>query len=165
MALPIKTFFVSMVLLASGCAYHSKFSDRRLEERFRSHESDFKQLVQMLSEDSEFARVTRDAAYTVYDRKMITDSPRLGDYRKLLSKLELDSVSKVVGAGNVRIYFAAWNRNDFPYGGTNEYFVYAVTPPAEARYLVESLDKLRTQTDAYAFKKIADRWYLHVDNW
>ncbi len=39
------------------------------------------------------------------------------------------------------------------------------TPPADAQYLVESLDKLRTQTDAFAFKRIADRWYLHVDNW
>jgi hypothetical protein len=57
---------------------------------------------------------------------------------------------------NERIYFAAWNRDDFLMGGSNEYFVYAEAAPAEEQYIVQSLDELRQQTDAQAFRKIAD---------
>jgi hypothetical protein len=156
--------FVSVLLLfISGCSYHSNFTDRGLEQRFRSHTDDFCQLVQMLNEDFEVSIVTPEAAYQAYDIKATISASRLHDYQVILKKLDLGSVSRPPGTG--QIYFAVWNRSDFPAGGTNEYFVYAESAPAEAQYLVESLDSLRTQTDAYAFKKIDDRWYLHVDNW
>src|SRR5687768_6948195 len=154
---------LALLLAVSGCAYHSNFTDRSLEERFRFHEAEFNRLVQMLKEDSEFSRVTYEGVYKTNDMKATVSANRLNDYRGLLSKLNLRSISKVVGTD--QIYFAIWNKDDFFMGGSNEYFVYAESPPAEARYVVDSLDKLRTQTDAFAFKRIADRWYLSVDNW
>ena len=151
------------LLLGSGCAYHSSFTDRGLEQRFRSHEADFSRLVQMLKEDVDFSRVNKEGAYKTNDVKATASPNRLEEYRGLISKLDLRSISRV--AGTDRIYFALWNKPDFIMGGTNEYFVYAETLPADAQYLVESLDTIRTKTDAFAFKKIGDRWYLHVDNW
>ncbi|MCM3874413.1 MAG: hypothetical protein ND895_27295 [Pyrinomonadaceae bacterium] len=154
---------LALLLIGSGCAYHSNFTDRSLEERFRSHEAEFSRLVQMLKEDSEVSRVNNEGAYKANDIKATPSANRLEDYRGLLSKLDLISIFR--DSGTDKIYFALWNKADWFMGGTNEYFVYAETPPAEEQYLVESLDKLRTQTDAFAFKKITDRWYLHVDNW
>jgi hypothetical protein len=160
---PIVGCLLTLLIVVGGCSYYSNFTDRGLEERFRVHETDFQRLVQMMREDSEFSSVTHHAVYRAYDIKVTPPSNRFDDYRRLLSKLDLASVSRADGTD--RIYFAVWNKADFFMGGTNEYFVYAETPPADAQYLVESLDKLRGQTDAFAFKKFSDRWYLHVDNW
>ena len=160
---PTMGFISVLLLIIGGCSYHSNFTDRGLEQRFRSHKADFYLLVQMLKEDSEVSIVTGEAAYQAYDLKATLSASRLHDYHVLLKKLRLGAISRSPGTG--QIYFAVWNRSDFPMGGANEYFVYAESAPAEAQYLVESLDKLRTQTDSYAFKKIDDRWYLHVDNW
>lgn len=152
-----------LVLMLSACSYYSKFSDRELEERFRSNEAEFNRLVQMLKEDSQLSRVSHEAAYLSYDVKASLPQHRFDDYRTSLSKLKVTAVYSHNAVD--QIYFAVWNKDDFLPGGTNEYFVYAETGPAENQYIVESLDTLRRQTDAYAFKRIADRWYLHVDNW
>lgn len=163
MRLQTKACVVGTLLLAIGCAYKSSFSDQILEQRFRSNQTDFVRLLQMFKEDSSLSKVTREAAYLSYDLKANLPRQRLDDYCAMLSKLNLGSISRGEQTGN--IYFAAWNKSDFIIGGTNEYYVYADSAPAEARYLVDSLNELRKKTDAYAFKKIADHWYLHVDNW
>ena len=154
---------VFALLIVCGCSYHSNFTDRSLEGRFRSNEADFQRLAQMMKEDSKISRVTHDAVYQANNIKVATPSNRFDEYRRLLSKLDLASVSRPVGTDH--IYFVVWSKADFVMGGANEYFVYAETAPADAQYLAGSLDKLRAQTDAFAFKKIAERWYLHVDNW
>ena len=163
MRLQTKACVLGILLLAVGCSYKSTFTDQVLEQRFRSNETDFTRLVRMFKENSELSSVTQEAAYLSYDVKANLPQQHLDDYRALLSKLNLRSISRGEKTGN--IYFATWNKNDFIMGGSNEYYVYAEVAPAEARYLVDSLDELRKKTDAYAFKKIRDRWYLHVDNW
>jgi hypothetical protein len=117
----------------------------------------------MFKEDSELSSLKHDAAYLSYEVKANLPQQRLEDYRNLLTKLNLRSLSRGEKTGN--IYFATWNKSDFLIGGSNEYYVYAESAPADAMYLVDSLDELRNKTDAYAFKKVADQWYLHVDNW
>ena len=153
---------VWVVLLLSGCGYHSGFTDEKLEKRFRADETKFNQLVQMMKEDIvPLSTVTREGAFDDLGKIAKISPERLAHYQSLLSDLQLNSVGRGFKTGT--IYFAVWNRTDIPYGGTNEFFVYAETPPTDR--IVPSLDKLRTQTDAFAFKKIADRWYLLVDNW
>jgi hypothetical protein len=161
----ILPFFAIAILLVSGCAYHSNFSDRVLEDKFREHKAELDKLVQMLREDSDLSNITTDAAFSDFRVPATTAPERLAEYRSLMSKLQLRSISRSPGSGINRVFFCLWAREAFPSGGTNEYLVYAETPPAESRYFVDSLDKLRHQTDALAFKKIADKWYLHVDNW
>lgn len=148
--------------MLSGCAYHSKFTDRELEERFRENEADFNRLVRMMKEDSELASVSHKTALLKTDVKASLSQQRFDEYRACLLKLQVTGVFRNRAE---QIYFAAWNKDDFMIGGSNEYFVYAEAAPADERYIVQSLDELRKQTDAYAFRKIADRWYLHVDNW
>jgi len=152
-----------ILLCISGCSYHSRFSDQELEDRLRSNEAEFNRLVLMLKEDSQLAEVNPKAAYLNSDVEASLPEQRVAEYRALLSKLKVTTVFRREGTNN--IYFAAWNKDDFLLGGSNEYFVYAEDVPAEKRYMLESLNDLRRQTDAYAFKRIADRWYLHVDNW
>ena len=152
---------VLAVVLFTGCGYHSGYTDEKLEKRFRADETKFNQLVQMMKHDVvPLSIVTREGAFDDIGKIAKISPERLADYQCLLSELQLNSVGRSTTGW---IYFATWNRSDFPVGGTNEYFLYAETPPTDR--IVPSLDKLRTETDAYAFKKIADRWYLLVDNW
>ena len=152
---------VLAVVLFTGCGYHSGFTDEKLEKRFREDETKFNQLVQMMKDDVvPLSTVTRESAFDDMGKPARISAERLANYQCLLSELQLNSVGR---SATGWIYFATWNRSDIPYGGTNEFFVYAETPPPDR--IVPSLDKLRTETDAFAFKKIADRWYLLVDNW
>jgi hypothetical protein len=154
-----------VILSVSGCAVHSNFTDRALEDKFRAHKEEFDKLVQMLREDSTLSDIRTAAAFADFGIPATTAPERLAEYRSLMSKLQLRSISRSPGSGINRVFFCLWSRDAFPTGGTNEYLIYAETPPAESRYFVDSLDKLRHQTDALAFKKVADRWYLAVDNW
>jgi hypothetical protein len=151
-----------ILLMLSSCAYHSRFTDRELEARFHANEADFNRLVQMMKQDSQLTRLSHHAAYLRTDVTASLPQQRFDDYRACLSKLK---VARVFRDPLGHIYFAVWNKDDFLMGGSNEYFVYAEDAPAEEQYIVRSLDELRKQTDASAFKKIADQWYLYVDNW
>jgi hypothetical protein len=151
------------LLLAAGCSYKSTFTDRALEEKFRSQEAEFNRLVHMFKEDRQLSIVNSRDAFVAFNVKANLPPPRFENYRDLLKQLNLNSISRGEQSGNV--YLARWNKNDFFIGGSNEYYVYAEFPPAEEMYFVDSLDHLRRQTDAYAFKKIAAGWYMHVDNW
>ena len=151
-----------LMAMLSGCAYHSRFTDQSLQQRFLANEGDFKKVIQMLSEDPKLCSISREAALLASDVKADLPQPRLNEYRSILSKL---NVSRVTRRPTGQVYFAIWNKDDFIMGGSNEYFVYAESDPAEKKYLVESLDDLRKQTDAFAYKRIAGHWYLFVDNW
>ena len=161
----IAAFLAIAILSVSGCAVHSNFTDRGLEHRLEEHKDEFNKLLQMLHEDSGLSVITDRAAFADHGLPAMTSPERLAEYRSLMSKLQVKSISREAGGGINRVFFCLWAHDDFPYGGVNESLVYAETPPADSRYFVDSLDKLRHQTDAFAFKKVADKWYLHVDNW
>jgi hypothetical protein len=117
-----------IMLLTGGCSYKSKFTDQGLDQRLRSNHVDFNRLVKMFKEDSELCGLNHEAAYRSYDIKANLPQPRLDDYRNLLTKLNLRSISRGEKTGN--IYFATWNKSDFLIGRSNEYYVYAESAPA-----------------------------------
>ena len=132
-----------------------------MEEKFRSEQASFHKLVEMFKKDARLSSLNKEAAYLSFDQKADLSKQRMDEYRSLLKKLGLGVVSRGEQTGN--IYMKAWHRNGFLIGGSSKSYVYAENPP-EA--LVESLDKLKNSGhDAYAFKKISDRWYMHLDIW
>jgi hypothetical protein len=115
----------------------------------------------MFREDAHLSYLNNEAAYLSFDEKVELSKQRMDEYRSLLRKLGLWVVSRGEKTGN--IYMKAWHRNAFLVGGSSKYYVYAENSP-EA--LVDSLDKLKNGgDDAYAFKKISDSWYMHLDIW
>ena len=83
------------LLLPVGCTYKSQFTDRALEQRFRSNEADFNRLVKMFKEDSKLSGVNYASAYLSYDVKADLPRQRLDEYRSLLTKLSLRNVGEV----------------------------------------------------------------------
>ena len=160
MRLPATALLLASLVLLSGCGYKSNFTDQALEQRFRSNEADFNTLVKMFKEDSELSSVTFIAAFSSYDTRANIPQQRLDEYRGLLKKLSLKNIWRGEKSGN--IHLTTWKESDFVMGGANEAYVYTEFPPAE---ITESLDELRKMTDAFAYKRISDNWYLQVDNW
>src|SRR5688500_18998384 len=105
---PLIGCVLSLLIAVCGCSYQSNFTDRSLEGRFRSNEADFQRLAQMMNEDSKISKVTHDAVYHANDIKVAASSNRFDEYRRLLSKLDLASVSRPVGTDH--IYFVMWSK-------------------------------------------------------
>jgi hypothetical protein len=153
-------FLLAFVTLA-GCGIFPYPTDQAMEEKFRSDEVSFHRLVEMFKDDSQLSSVNNKAAYMSFDHNADLPKQRMDEYQSLLKKLGLLVVSRGEKTGN--IYMKAWHRNAFLIGGSSKYYVYAENSP-EA--LVDSLDKLENgDDDAYAFKKISDNWYMHLDIW
>ena len=150
-----------LLFFVAGCGIFSYPTDQTMEARFRSDEASFQRLVQMFKEDARLYSLNHKAASLAFDQKADLSTQRMEEYRSLLRRLGLWVVSRGEKTGN--IYLKAWHQNGFLIGGSSKYYVYAEDPPAG---LVDSLDKLKDGgQDAYAFKKIFDRWYLHLDVW
>lgn len=157
-----RTVFAGSILLSLflvGCG-NSYPSDSLLEERFRSHRADFDRLVTLFKEDRTLSSVGSDAAWS-FDVKANISQQRLNAYRTLFDKLDLKSIGRGERSGN--FYILTWKNDGFIIGGSSKLYIYAERPPSP---LVDSLDGLASSGhDAYAFKKIADNWYLHLDIW
>ena len=152
------SILLSLILVGCGNSYPS---DSLLEERFHSHRADFERLVTLFKEDRNLSTVGSEAAWVSFDVKANIQQQRLNAYRTLFNKLELKSIGRGEKSGN--FYILTWKNDGFIIGGSSKLYIYAETPPSP---LVDSLDGLaRSGHDAYAFKKIADNWYLHLDTW
>lgn len=154
---------VLLLLILGGCQnpLNSYPTDSLLEERFRSHQIDFNRLADMFKEDAHLSRISPTAAWVSYDVKASVPQQRFNEYRALFDKLKVKEIARGDPSGN--FYILAWSKSDFIIGGSSKLYIYAETPPAP---LVDSLDKLKNSGhDAYAFKKIADHWYMHLDIW
>lgn len=149
---------MTSLLLISSCAASCP-SDAEMEERLRTGEADFHRLIQMLNEDSYLIAVEPESAYQAWNAKANLPEGRMNEYRALLSKLNLRGVRR----WDSGIYFKAWHRGFFPYGGITKYYVYAECTPNR---IVDSLDKIiRSGQDANVYKRVSERWYLNVDIW
>jgi hypothetical protein len=143
-----------------GCG-NSYPSDSLLEERFHSHRADFDKLARLFREDASLSSVGSEGAWVSFDVKANIPQQRLNEYRALFDKLKLKHIGRGEKSGN--FYILTWKNDGFIIGGASKLYIYAETPPSP---LADSLDGLASSGhDAYAFKKIADNWYLHLDIW
>lgn len=157
---------ILFVWLAVGCGFFSRPpSDKTMEERFRSNEADFNKLITMYKEDKLF-ELTPEAAYVEpangNDRGVKTElpPPRMEEYRRLLRQV---NAGHVIGTGRKVVLYVfegnvGWLESDYQ----SKSYVYAEKPPSS---IVVSLDRKNDLPDndylIDAYKKIADKWYLH----
>lgn len=148
-------------MLLVGCSVEPYPSDSLLEERFRTHQGDFERLTTIFNQDADLDKVTREAAWVAFELKANIPEQRLNEYRSLFDKLKVESIARGEKSGNH--YILAWRKSDLLIGGSSKLYIYAEKAPSP---IVDSLDELKNSGhDAYAFKRIADKWYLHLDIW
>ena len=70
-----------------GCVGHP--SDQTLEDRFRSNEARFEELLKMLNEDSDVARISNEFAFLNSGADPRLSKERLEKYRELFKVLGL----------------------------------------------------------------------------
>jgi hypothetical protein len=147
-----------ILMAACGGAYPP---DSKMEEKLRSHNSDFTHLIEMFQQDTHLLTVDREFAYVSYDTKVALPNQRMDEYRRLLKKLDLIDIRRYSNAGN--IYLKAWHQDGFIIGGSYKHYVYAKTEPSP---IVNSLDALKhSGQDALGYKRVVDNWYLNLDIW
>ncbi len=155
------SILLSLILVGCGNPFNTYPSDSLLEERYRSHRADFDKLASLFKADANLSSVGSEAAWVSFEVKANISQQRLNEYRALFDKLEVKNIGRGEKSGN--FYILAWNKDGFIIGGSSKLYIYAETPPSP---LVDSLDEpANSGHDAYAFKRIADNWYLHLDIW
>jgi len=147
-------------ILVCGCSDVGYPPDRVMDEKFRSCEADFIRLVSLFKEDANLARLDYESTRSFGELKTIVPERRMEEYRGLLRKLGVESLSRDERTGD--IYLMAWSRTHMVIGSKSKSYVYAEKPPGP---LVGSLDELVKGTDAMAYKRITHNWYLHLDVW
>ena len=152
------------IFLLGGCSSTSGYPpDHLLEARFRNHEAEFSRLLNIFKVDSHLFLVDSEAAYSARNTRAVITEERLEEYQRLLSKLELDYIARTNNhEGHEEISLRAWTRPHLLLGAKSKFYIYREIPPSP---LVESLDGLVGGTDAYAYKRIAENWYLFLDVW
>ena len=147
-------------ILACGCSNVGYPSDRTLDEKFRSCEADFVKLVSLFKEDAKLHKLDYESTRSFGDLKTIIPEQRMEEYRGLLTKLGVKSLTRDERTGD--IYLLVWSRPHMVIGSKSKFYVYAEKPPEP---LVDSLDGLANGTDALAYKRITHHWYLSLDIW
>jgi hypothetical protein len=143
-----------------GCSNVGYPSDRTLSEKFRSCEADFVKLVSLFKEDANLRKLDYESTRSFGDLKTIIPEQRMEEYRGLLTKLGVESLTRNEKSGD--IYLLVWSRSHMVIGSKSKSYVYAEKPPEP---LVDSLDGLVNGTDALAYKQITRHWYLFLDVW
>jgi len=90
-SLSISLVPLAVVVLMSACSSTRPHpSDVVLEERLRSHQADFDNLVRMFEEDSDVVKITHKSVF--FDKSPIRNLPkgRLDEYRNLFKTLQLE---------------------------------------------------------------------------
>jgi len=160
----LSVFFVSLVSveLMSACSRTpSHPSDVVLEQRLRSHQADFDNLVRMFEEDSDVVKITHQRVF--FDKSPIRNLPigRLDDYRSLFKTLQLEGGIKRERSHILLI--ASTKGMLIPNSGKT--YLYSVTEPSP---LVESLDAVITSHNGDqppVYKKLFGKWYLSYESW
>jgi DNA mismatch repair ATPase MutS len=144
-----------------GCVGHP--SDQTLEDRFRSNESRFEELLKMLNEDSDVARISKEFAFRNSGADPGLSKERLEKYRELFKVLSLEGGVHREDKSTVR-FIASTNENVLLGNSAKLYLHSEVTPSP----LVDSLDeviKTSAGKEARAFKKLYGSWYLSYESW
>lgn len=160
-----KTGFVSFIIFAlmfvEGCGLFSHPSDQSLEQRLKSHEAEFNQLVVMLFEDSDIVRLSNENVFLSEGNRHISNE-RLREYRRLFKELDLEKGIYRDGVNTVRLIasskglFLAYSEKSYVYSKSE------LTP------VVDSLDEVisRDRGDqSTVYRKLKDNWYLYYASW
>ena len=161
---PLSRFFVSLivVVLMSMCSSTTSHpSDAVLEQRLRSHQADFDNLVRMFVEDSDIVQITHKNVF--FDNSPVRNLPqgRLDEYRSLFQTLQLEGGIKRE-RGHL-LLIASTKGTVIPNSGKT--YLYSDTEPFP---LVESLDAVITShkgDQPPIYKKLFDKWYLSYESW
>ena len=144
-----------------GCVGHP--SDQSLEDRFRSNEANFEELLQMLNEDSDVARISNEFAFLNSGADPRLSKERLEKYRELFKVLGLGGGVHRQDKNTVR-FIASTNDNVF-LGNSEKLYLHSEIAPAP---LVDSLDefiKTNAGKEVRGFKKLSGNWYLAYESW
>lgn len=144
-----------------GCVGHP--SDQTLEDRFRSNEANFEELLKMLNEDSDVARISKEFAFLNSGADPGLSSERLEKYRELFKVLRLEGGVHRQDKSTVR-FIASTNQNAF-LGNSEKLYLHSEIAPSP---VVDSLDefiKTNAGKEARAFKKLSGSWYLCYESW
>ena len=144
-----------------GCVGHP--SDQTLEDRFRSNEASFEELLKMLNEDSDVARISKDFAFLNNGADPRFSKERLEKYRELFKVLGLEGGVHRRDKSTVR--FIASTNHSVLLGNSEKLYLHSEVAPAP---LVDSLDeftKTSSGKEARAFKKLSGSWYLSYESW
>ena len=156
--------FSLLAILATigGCSFASHPSDQVMEQRLRSQQAEFDELITMLQEDSDVIRLDNTHVFLNESSDRIIPQPRLEQYRRLFIKLGLE--------GGIHRYKPEVIRLIASTGGmlvptSEKSYVHSTT---ELTPLVDSLDEVNRknrgdQTPVY--KKVFGNWYLYYESW
>jgi len=148
------------LVFLSNCSFFAHPSDTEMLLRFRSHKTEFVQLLTMLSDDKEIVRLTdKNVFYSdAFEGNISND--RFKEYRTLLTKLQLDYGVHRDNASTVR--FIASSKG-FPVASSEKSFVYSTS---DLSPLAGSLDDLvYKKNQQQVFRKIEENWYLGYESW
>ena len=155
------SFIIFTVIFVEGCGFFSHPSDQILEQRLRSHESEFNRLVVMLFEDSDIVRLSNENVFLSEGNRHISDE-RLREYRHLFDELNLEKGIHRDGVNIVRLIasskglFLAYSEKSYVYS------------KSELNPIVNSLDEIisRDRGDqSTVYRKLKDNWYLYYASW
>ena len=144
-----------------GCVGHP--SDQILEDRFRSNEAHFEELLKMLNEDSDIARISKEFAFLNSGADPGLSKERLEKYRELFEVLGLEGGIHRQDKSTVR-FIASTDQNVLS-GNSEKLYLHSEAAPSP---LVDSLDeviKTSAGKQAPVFKKLSGSWYLSYERW
>ena len=140
-------------------------TDAELKKRFNSHRGDLERLARMAEEDQHLIRIASNFTWLDTDASWPRDnvgiSPaRWNAYRSLFQNLGIDGgISRRVELPT-SLFFLISGFGTVPSGSTKG-LVYSPRLLSPTR---ESLDGLNFTDKGIYFEKIAEKWYLFVDN-
>jgi hypothetical protein len=138
-------------------------SDQTLEDRFRSNQAQFEELLKMLDEDSDVARIGQGFAFLTSGADPGLSKERLEKYREFFKVLRLEGRVHRQDQSTVR-FIASTNQNVF-LGNSEKLYLHSEVAPSP---LVDSLDEVIKTSggkEARGFKKLSGSWYLAYESW
>jgi hypothetical protein len=165
---PIRSLFslvvyLSVAHLIIGCgSTRSHPSDQVLEQRLRSHQADFDNLVSMLNQDSDVVRIGPKSVFLKEGSGRELSKERVDEYRQLFKEVELEAGIHRDGVGVVRLIAST---DGLLVPNSEKSYVYSPTAPSP---LVESIDHIIESNhgdQSPVYKKLYGNWYLYYESW
>lgn len=165
----VKLFTFCLIFLATASTGCSPFppSDDILIETLVSNRSDFETLVEMMDEDTNHIALHKVAKdYILYNRgeEGTIDKQRFQEYRDLLDKLNLHSITHYSTRNEESFQIKAYVHGGMPEGGVYKGYTYFCGgfPERLKSSLVESLeyDPQTYEPGTFLYRKIDENWYL-----
>jgi hypothetical protein len=150
-----------IIVLVVGCGKDHP-PDRAMEEKFKSYQSDFNRLAEMLNEDSDVVRLGHDFVFFDKGRDREIPRERMNEYRRLFEKLDLQNGVHRDAGNAIRLIASS---NDGLFSKSEKSYVYStedLTPQVDSLDYVIKTDK---GDHSPVYKKITHNWYLFYESW